>query len=150
MKKLTIIFVAIFSVMAMAAQKPCSEVFPNAGIKATLGVDGSRCVVSKVKKENYNETMKIMVSEDNSTITVMLNSSKTNNGEKETNTGFLNCEDVGAGQRFECEGYHETNGNRSPDKGIYNLAFIKNLFVGTSTNDIHYLFGGPAPWEMGY
>ena len=77
MKKLTIIFVAIFSVMAMAAQKPCSEVFPQCGLKATLGVDGSRCVVSKVKKENYNETMKIMVSEDNSTITVMLNSSKT-------------------------------------------------------------------------
>lgn len=40
MKKLTIIFVAIFSVMAMAAQKPCSEVFPNAGSRQLLGLTG--------------------------------------------------------------------------------------------------------------
>lgn len=35
----------------MAAQKPCGEVFPNLGLKASLGVDGSHCVVSKFKNE---------------------------------------------------------------------------------------------------
>ena len=50
MKKITIFLLIVLSVAAMAAQKPCGEVFSNVGIKTTLGIDGSRCVLSKVKE----------------------------------------------------------------------------------------------------
>ena len=68
MKKHTTILIVLLSAAVMAAQKPCGEVFPNAGIKATLGLDGSRCVVSKVKNESAEVTSKFMVSQDHSLI----------------------------------------------------------------------------------
>lgn len=148
MKKLTIIFVAIFSVMAMAAQKPCGEVFPNLGLKASLGVDGSRCVVSKFKNEQIELIGKFMVSQDNSFIRIDLRAKTLKD-----NTYFIaKCEDVGAGQRFECEMDKIVKGEPVHETSVVNLQVLGGFFqFGTVSNtDLHYLFGGPAPWEIMY
>jgi len=152
MKKLTLILIAILSVFVMAAQKPCGEVFPNAGIKATLGLDGSRCTVSKFKNERIELIGKFMVSQDNSFIRIDLHT-KTLKDEKKDNTYFIaKCEDVGAGQRFECEMDKLVKGKPVHETSVVNLQMLRSFFqFGTVSNtDVHYLFGGPAPWEIMY
>ncbi len=154
MKKLTIIFIVVLAVAVMAAQKPCSEVFPNAGIKATLGLDGSRCIVSKVKEQNREMTAKFMISHDNSFITANINFWVIKDEVKQTYYARFKCEDVGAGQRFECE--TETNANAERESiernGILFSKDIQSFFnmAQVSVNDLYYLFGGPAPWEIMY
>lgn len=152
MKKLSIVLVAVLSVITMAAQKPCGDVFPNAGIKATLGVDGSRCVVSKVKEKDRGMTTKIMVSQDNSLITLDMDMWVMKDGEKDTRRIRLKCEDVGAGQRFECEQEVNTHGESKKNTDITSSKTLWNFFnlAQVSKVDLGYLFGGPAPWEMVY
>lgn len=153
MKKITIVLIAALSVMAMAAQKPCGEVFPNAGLKATLGVDGSRCVLSKVKEKDRGVTTKIMVSHDNSVITLDMDMWVINDGEKNTRRSLIKCEDVGAGQRFECEiDATYTNGETKKIKDIINSIALGKFFnlAQVSLVDLRYLFGGLAPWEIEY
>lgn len=152
MKKLTFLLIAILSILAMAAQKPCGEVFPNLGLKASLGVDGSRCVVSKFKNEQIELIGKFMVSQDNSFIRIDLRL-KTLKDEKKDNTYFIaKCEDVGAGQRFECEMDKIVKGEPVHETSVVNLQVLGGFFqFGTVSNtDLHYLFGGPAPWEIMY
>ena len=152
MKKLTFLLIAILSILAMAAQKPCGEVFPNLGLKASLGVDGSRCVVSKFKNERIELIGKFMVSQDNSFIRIDIHT-KTLKDEKKDNTYFIaKCEDVGAGQRFECEMDKIVKGEPVHETSVVNLQVLGGFFqFGTVSNtDLHYLFGGPAPWEIMY
>lgn len=153
MKKCTIILIVIQSVVAMAAQKPCGEIFPNAGLKATLGLDGSRCVLSKVKEIDRGVTTKIMVSQDNSVITLDMDIWVINDGEKNTRRSLIKCEDVGAGQRFECviEATY-TNGEVKKITDITNSIALAKFFnlAQVSMVDLRYLFGGLAPWEIEY
>ena len=152
MKKITIVLIAVLSVAAMAAQKPCGEVFSNVGIKTTLGIDGSRCVLSKVKEKDRGMTTKIIVSQDNSVIALDMDMWVMNDGVKDTRRIRLKCEDVGAGQRFECEQEVNTHGETKKNTDITSSKTLWKFFnlAQVSTVDLRYLFGGPAPWKMQY
>lgn len=144
MKKLTFLLIAILSILAMAAQKPCGEVFPNAGIKATLGLDGSRCVVSILKGESGEVTSKFMVSQDHSLIRIETKSRSIKDGKKENHYANIRCEDVGAGQRFECD----LDRDDFKGKKIFTPLHLLGTFQTLASDiDIQYLFDGQYPWD---
>ncbi len=149
MKKLTIILITVLSFLAMAAQKPCGEAFPDIGLKSKLGLDGSRCIVSKFKSDGGEIIMKYMMSHDNSMFTAVQEGWRLKNDKKVTFEAVMKCEDVGAGQVFECNTTIVENGKRLPDETgkKYSVVKLSRLFAGSSAVDIRYLFNGYAPWE---
>ncbi|GEM_PF-3491559 len=131
------------SMAAFAAQKPCSEVFPNeANVKTSLGLDGSRCTVSRVTNPKGKVVIRVKVSKDNSRFVYVME-------QEWRGRAVYECEDVGAGKIYECSG-------SVPDKDDKILNFkgenfmtglLEQIFSGLSSADKYYLFGGLPPWE---
>lgn len=144
MKKHTTILIVLLSAAVMAAQKPCGEVFPNASIKATLDHNGSRCAVSKIKNESAEVTSKFMVSQDHSLIRIESKAWNLKDGKRENHYAIIKCEDVGAGQRFECD----IDRDDFKGKKILTPLHLLGSFQTLASNiDIQYLFDGQYPWD---
>ncbi len=142
-KRIIASLVFSMSMVAFAAQKPCSEVFPTeSNVATSLGVDGSRCTVSKVTNSKGKVVIRVKVSKDNSSFVYAMD-------QEWAGTGKYECEDVGAGKIYECNGSQPgKEGEMMAIKGEkFNAQLLKYMFSGVSVQDKSYLFGGLPPWE---
>lgn len=131
------------SMAAFAAQKPCSEVFPNeANVKTSLGLDGSRCTVSRVTNPKGKVVVRVKVSKDNSRFVYAME-------QEWRGIAIWECEDVGAGKIYECGGsVSEKDGKiENLKRENFPTEVLELLFSGLSSADKYYLFGGLPPWE---
>lgn len=151
MKKLFTVLAFALAIPGMAAQKNCGDVFPNDGVKSSMGLDGAKCVQSKMKNPNGDVTIKVKVSKDNATFKFKMEGTLFYaDGSKKPTDTLIECEDVGRGISWECSFKALKNGKwMTENKTLGVNTIYSSFFALLSAQDQNYLFNGYLPWAQG-